>query len=79
MLWLTTLPFVLIGEYGWVAPIALSVISFLFLTVESMAIEIEQPVCLPFCLSHIFTFSHSHRLPSFHFHLRCVASDAVWR
>ena len=43
ILWLGTLPLVLIGEYGWVATPALAFISFLFLTVEQMAIEIEQP------------------------------------
>ena len=43
VLWLATLPSSLIGEYGWVAVPALSVIGFLFLTVEQMAIEIEQP------------------------------------
>ena len=30
-------------RYGWLAPAALSVIAFLFFTVEQMAIEIEQP------------------------------------
>jgi putative membrane protein len=43
VLWLGTLPLVLVGEYGWLAPPALSVISFLFLSIEQMAIEIEQP------------------------------------
>ena len=43
VLWLATLPLTLIGEYGWLAPPALSLIAFLFLTVEQMAIEIEQP------------------------------------
>jgi hypothetical protein len=43
LIWLATLPFVLIGHYGWVAAPALSVTAFLFLTVEQMAIEIEQP------------------------------------
>ena len=43
VLWLATLPLTLVGEYGWLAPPALSLIAFLFLTVEQMAIEIEQP------------------------------------
>jgi len=43
VLWLCTLPLSMVGEYGWVAPPALSLITFLFLTVEQMAIEIEQP------------------------------------
>ena len=43
ILWLCTLPLSLIGEYGWIAVPALSLITFLFLTVEQMAIEIEQP------------------------------------
>lgn len=43
VLWLGTLPLTLVGEYGWLAPPALSLIAFLFLTVEQMAIEIEQP------------------------------------
>merc|ERR1719331_2580597 len=43
VLWLGTLPLALVGEYGWLVPPALSLIAFLFLTVEQMAIEIEQP------------------------------------
>ena len=43
VIWLGTLPLILIAEYGWIAPPALSLISFLFFTVEQMAIEIEQP------------------------------------
>ena len=43
MLWLLTLPTALIDEYGWVAVPTLSLIAFLFLTIEQMAIEIEQP------------------------------------
>ena len=45
-LWLGTLPIVLIGEYGWFAPPALSVIAFIFFTVEQMAIEIERALPL---------------------------------
>lgn len=43
MLWLSTLPMCLIGEYGWLATPAISLLAFLFLNVEQMAIEIEQP------------------------------------
>jgi putative membrane protein len=43
VLWLITLPLVLIGEYGWIAIPAIGVIAFLFLALEQMAIEIEQP------------------------------------
>ena len=43
VLWLITLPFVLIGEYGLVAAPAIAFITFLFLVLEQMAIEIEQP------------------------------------
>ena len=43
MLWLITLPLALIGEYGWIATPAMAMISFLFLNVEQMALEIEQP------------------------------------
>ena len=43
MLWLVTLPLALIGEYGWIATPAMAMISFLFLNVEQMALEIEQP------------------------------------
>ena len=43
VLWLATLPFVLIGEYGMVATPAIAFIAFLFLAMEQMAIEIEQP------------------------------------
>ena len=35
--WLGTLPLVLIGEYGWMAAPGLSIIAFLFLTVEVRA------------------------------------------
>jgi len=43
LLWLATFPMALIGEFGWMAPPALSLIAFLFLNVEQMAVEIEQP------------------------------------
>ena len=43
MLWLITLPLALIGEYGWIATPAMALITFLFLNVEQMAVEIEQP------------------------------------
>ena len=44
MLWLITLPLALIGEYGWIATPAMAlIITFLFLNVEQMALEIEQP------------------------------------
>jgi len=43
ILWLATLPIALIGAYGWMAPVILAGISFLFLIIEQMAIEIEQP------------------------------------
>ena len=43
MLWLITLPLALIGEYGWIATPAMALITFLFLNVEQMALEIEQP------------------------------------
>jgi hypothetical protein len=43
VLWLITLPFVLVGEYGLVAAPAIAFIAFLFLVLEQMAIEIEQP------------------------------------
>ena len=56
-LWLFTLPLVMIGEYGWLAPPALSVIAFIFLTVEQMAIEIERALC--FCVSELSHASSS--------------------
>ena len=43
ILWLATLPMSMIGEFGWLAPPALSFIAYLFLNVEQMAVEIEQP------------------------------------
>ena len=43
LLWLVTLPMALIGEFGWLGVPALSLIAFLFLNVEQMAVEIEQP------------------------------------
>ena len=43
ILWLVTLSVPLIGEFGWLAIPVLSLISFLFLNVEQMAVEIEQP------------------------------------
>lgn len=41
--WLFTLPFALIGPYDWIATVAVGMISFLFLTLEEVAMEIEQP------------------------------------
>lgn len=43
MIWLVTLPFTLIGTYVWTATPAVSIVAFVFLTVEHMAMEIEQP------------------------------------
>ena len=43
VLWLVTLPLSLVGEYGWLTAPILSLITYIFLTVEQMAIEIEQP------------------------------------
>jgi len=43
LLWLSTMPFTLIGPFGWVAPAAIALLSFLFLNLETMAMEIEQP------------------------------------
>ena len=43
VLWLVSLPMALVGQYGWMATPALSFISFLFLNIEQMAVEIEQP------------------------------------
>lgn len=43
LLWLATLPVALIGEFGWLAPPIIGFVAFLFLNVEQMAIEIEQP------------------------------------
>ena len=43
MLWLLTFPLSLVGSYGWIAPAALLVITYIFLTIEQMAVEIEQP------------------------------------
>jgi len=43
LLWLVTFPISLIGEFSWMAAPALSLIAFLFLNVEQMAVEIEQP------------------------------------
>ena len=43
ILWLATLPMSLIGEFGWLAPPVLSFIAFLFINVEKMAVEIENP------------------------------------
>jgi len=43
IMWLSTLPMALIGEYGWLATPVVSLLAFLFLNIEQMAIEIEQP------------------------------------
>merc|ERR1719393_571743 len=43
MLWLSTLPLCLIGEFGWLATPLIAFIAFLFINIEQMAVEIEQP------------------------------------
>ena len=43
LLWLFTMPFTLIGTYGVVAVPAMALVGFLFLNLEMMAMEIEQP------------------------------------
>ena len=43
LLWLFTMPFTLIGTYGFVAVPAMALVGFLFLNLELMAMEIEQP------------------------------------
>ena len=43
LIWLVTLPLTLIGSYGGAATPAVSVIAFLFLNLENVAMEIEQP------------------------------------
>ena len=43
MLWLVTLPLALVGEYGWLAAPILGTIALLFISIEQMAVEIEQP------------------------------------
>merc|ERR1740117_1552757 len=43
MLFLFSLPLVLVGEYGWLAAPGISLIAYLFLNIEQMALEIEQP------------------------------------
>lgn len=43
LLWLSTLPLAMIGSYGWSATPAVGCISFLFLNLEQVALEIEQP------------------------------------
>ena len=43
MLFVGTLPLVMVGEYGWAAPPAISLITFMFINIEQMALEIEQP------------------------------------
>ena len=43
LLWLYTMPFALVGAYGLVAVVAASLVGFLFLGLEQMALEIEQP------------------------------------
>ena len=43
VLWLATLPIAIIGKFDWLATPVLAFISFLFLNVEKMAVEIEQP------------------------------------
>jgi hypothetical protein len=43
ILWLATFPLALVGEFGWMATPALGFIAYLFINVEQMAVEIEQP------------------------------------
>lgn len=43
LLWLFTMPFTLIGTYSWLATPAMTLVGFLFLNLETMAMEIEQP------------------------------------
>lgn len=43
ILWLATLPLGIIGKFEWLATPVLAFISFLFLNIEKMAVEIEQP------------------------------------
>jgi len=43
LLWLFTMPFTLIGMYSWLATPAMTLVGFLFLNLEMMAMEIEQP------------------------------------
>ena len=43
VLWLSSLPLTLVGPYGLAAAPAVSGIAFLFLNLENVAMEIEQP------------------------------------
>ena len=43
ILFLVTLPLAIIGKFNWLATPVIAFISFLFLNVEKMAVEIEQP------------------------------------
>ena len=43
LLWLFTMPFTLVGVYGVVSIPAMALVGFLFLNLEMMATEIEQP------------------------------------
>lgn len=43
LLWLFTMPFTLIGVYGFISVPAMALVGFLFLNLEMMAMEIEQP------------------------------------
>ena len=43
ILWLGTLPMAVIGRFGWLAPLVIAFIAFLFINVEKMAVEIENP------------------------------------
>jgi len=43
LLWLFTMPFTLVGAYGFAAVPAMALVSFLFLNLETMAMQIEQP------------------------------------
>jgi len=43
LLWIATLPLVMVGPLGWFAPAAVSLIAYLFINIEQMAMEIEQP------------------------------------
>ena len=43
LFWLFTLPLTLVGSYGGAATPAISLIGFLYLNLEYVAMEIEQP------------------------------------
>ena len=43
VIWLSTLPLVMIPAYGWITVPVYALISFVFLSIESIAVEIEDP------------------------------------